>query len=85
MRLPESGEFVGQVVEFLGGSRVKVEKKNGVKILARITRKIKTKRIKIEKDDYVLISPWEIEPEKGDIVWRYKKTDISYLKHKGFI
>lgn len=85
MWLPENDEYVGKVVEFLGGGKVKVEKKDGLCTICRITGRLKAKQIQIEHNDHVLIRPWDFEPEKGDIVWRYKHTELGVLQKRGLI
>lgn len=85
IREPREGEIIGEVIEKLGGNRVSVECRDGYERICRIPGKLK-KRIWVKPDDIVVIKPWEGEYEKkGDVVWRYNKNQIGYLKKKGFL
>jgi len=85
MRIPKNDEYVGKIVEFLGGGKVKIEKKDGTCIICRIVGRIRAKKIQIRMNDYVLIKPWSIEPDKGDIIWRYIQADFGILQRNNLI
>ncbi len=69
----------------LGNRRMLVRCTDGHTRLCRIPGKIR-KRIWIKEGYIVLIDPWEIQSdEKGDILWRYNKGQVSWLKRKGFL
>jgi len=84
VRLPQGNELIGEVEETLGASRFKIRTKEGQELVCRIPGKFR-KRIKIRIGDLVLAKPWDIDPEKGDIVWIYNKTHASWLRKKGYI
>lgn len=84
VRMPRGKEQFGRIEEMLGGSRFMVKCKDGEKRICRIPGKFR-RRIKLKVDDVVLIKPWEVEPEKGDIVWIYNKTRSNWIKKKGYI
>ena len=70
--------------QLLGASKIKVMCADGKSRLGRIPGKIK-KRMWIREGDLVIIRPWEFQPEKVDIIYRYRKTQSSYLSRRGII
>jgi len=84
VRMPRGAEVLGEIVEMLGASRFKIACKDGVDRVCRIPGKFR-KRIKVSAGDWVIVKPWTIEPEKGDIEWIYTKTQASWLRRKGII
>lgn len=84
LRMPRNEELIGEIVELLGASRFRIECKDGTNRMCRIPGKMR-KRLKLRAGDWVLIKPWSIEPEKGDIVWIYTRTQASLMQKKGMI
>jgi len=84
VRMPRGSEVLGEIVELLGASRFKISCKDGVDRVCRIPGKFR-KRIKVRPGDWVIIKPWTIEPEKGDIEWIYTRTQANWLRRKGII
>lgn len=84
VRMPRGGEVLGEIVELLGASRFKIACKDGVERICRIPGKFR-KRIKVRAGDWVIVKPWSIEPEKGDIEWIYTRTQANWLRRKGMI
>lgn len=85
IRKPQEGEQFGIAIAMLGAGKVTVDCEDGKTRLGRIRGKLR-KRVWIRVGDVVLIKPWDIEPEtKGDIMWRYTRTQSNYLKRKGII
>ena len=84
VRLPRGKETLGEIEQILGASRFRIECKDGKTRLCRIPGKFR-KRIKVRPGDIVIVKPWDIEgDEKGDIVWIYNKTQMSWLRNKGY-
>lgn len=85
LRTPRNGEVLGQVLDLKGGSRMIVECLDGKTRLCRIPGKIRRK-LWIKVGDWVLVSPWSIEPnDKADIAFRYTNVQAELLRKKGFI
>ena len=86
MKLPNkrNGEIFGVADQLLGASKIKVLCADGKSRLGRIPGKLK-KRMWIREGDLVIIKPWEFQNEKSDIIWRYTKTQASYLSRKRMI
>ncbi|MFQ6012373.1 MAG: translation initiation factor eIF-1A [Thermoplasmata archaeon] len=85
-RLPKKGkgEMFGIADQLLGASHIKVACADGISRLSRIPGKLR-KRMWIREGDLVIVKPWDFQPEKADIVFRYLKTEATYLSRKGVI
>lgn len=70
--------------QLLGASRLRVMCADGRSRLARIRGKMR-RRMWIRTGDLVVLKPWEFQDEKADVVWRYTKTEATYLSRKGMI
>ena len=83
VRMPRrnEGEMFGIADQLLGASRIKVMCADGKMRMARIPGKMK-KRMWIREGDLVIIRPWKFQDEKSDVVWRYTKTQASYLSRR---
>ncbi|AGB05096.1 eukaryotic/archaeal initiation factor 1A [Aciduliprofundum sp. MAR08-339] len=76
------GEMFGIVDKILGGSRMIVMCADGKSRMARIPGKIK-RRMWIKEGDLVVIRPWDFQDEKADVIYRYTRTQASYLSRNG--
>ena len=70
--------------ECLTTNRVTVRCADGNERTARIPGRMQ-KRIWIREDDVVLVEPWDWQDEKGDITWRYEKSEADQLREEGRI
>ena len=84
VRLPKGSEFIGVVDKRLGGSRMHIRKTDGSIILARVPGRMK-KYLWIREGDIVLLEPWELDPDKADLIYKYKQTEIKILSKKGLL
>jgi len=82
--LPEQGELLGRVQKISGGNQVLVRCTDGVVRLCRIRGKMK-RRMWIREGDVVLVSPWDFDPKRADIVWRYIKDHADWLENNGYM
>ena len=62
---------------------MKVRCADGQERLGRIRGKIK-KRMWTRLGDLVIVSPWDFQQERCDIVHRYRKTEAMWLEKKGY-
>jgi translation initiation factor 1A len=84
-RLPREGEVLGYAEKLLGNERVLVRCLDGHTRLCRIRGKMK-RRVWVRTNDLVIVSPWDFQFEKrGDIIYRYRRNQIDYLKTHGFL
>ena len=85
MVLPAANDVLGIAVKLLGFDRVLVKCQDGHERLCRIRGKMK-RRVWIREGDIVLVSPWDFQSDKrGDIFWRYKRSQAEWLRKKGYL
>ena len=86
VRLPreKQGEVLGIADQLLGASRIMVMCADGKKRIGRIPGKMK-KRMWIRAGDLVILRAWEFQDEKADTLFRYTKTESTYLSRRGVI
>jgi translation initiation factor 1A len=82
--LPQQGEILGRVVKISGGNQVIVACVDGVTRLCRIRGKMK-RRMWIRERDVVLVSPWDFDNKRADIIWRYIKYHADWLENNGYM
>jgi translation initiation factor 1A len=85
MMLPTANDVLGVAMRLLGFDRVLVQCQDGHERLCRIRGKMK-RRVWIRQGDIVLVSPWDFQSDKrGDVIWRYKRNQVEWLRRKGYL
>ena len=85
MVLPSANDVLGVAIKLLGFDRVLVKCQDGNERLCRIRGKMK-RRVWIREGDVVLVSPWDFQSDKrGDLIWRYTKSQAEWLRRKGHL
>ena len=85
VKLPREGQVLGVVDQRLGASRMRVKCLDGKTRLCRIPGRLKRK-LWVREEDIVLVEPWELQgDEKGDIIFKYRPTQVNWLKKKGYL
>ena len=88
IRLPlpkkHKGEMFAIAERLMGGSRINVICADGKSRLARIPGRIK-RRQRVRAGDLVIIKPWDIQNEKADIIFRYRRTQAIILSRRKLI
>ena len=85
VRLPRGNETLGVLEQRLGGSRCRVRCLDGKTRICRIPGRLK-RSLWVREADIVLIQPWELKgDEKGDIIYKYRKNQVSWLKNQGHL
>lgn len=83
IKLPKGNEVIGIVETRLGANKMLVRCFDGNSRVCRIPGKY-NKRLWVRPRDVVLVQPWEFKGnEKGDLIYKYSKAAIQWLKHKG--
>jgi translation initiation factor 1A len=83
--LPEASDVLGIAEKMLGNDRFLIKCQDGYERLCRIRGKMK-RRAWIRKGDIVLVSPWDFQfKTRGDIIWRYKRNQVEWLRMKGYL
>ncbi|MFH2028278.1 MAG: translation initiation factor eIF-1A [Nanoarchaeota archaeon] len=85
MKLPRGKEVFGVLEKRLGGSRMEIRCLDGKKRICRIPGRLK-RRLWVREGDIVIVEPWEYSgEERGDLVYKYTKSQIEFLKRKGYL
>jgi len=85
VRLPRDKQVIGIVEQRLGGSRMYVRCLDGKTRTCRIPGRMKRK-LWVREGDVLLVEPWEFaQDDKGDIVFKYRPSQIDYLKKRGYL
>ncbi|HLC37211.1 MAG TPA: translation initiation factor eIF-1A [Candidatus Nanoarchaeia archaeon] len=85
VRVPRGKETLGVLEQRLGASRTKVKCLDGKVRICRIPGRLK-RSLWVREGDIVLVEPWEYGgDEKGDIIFKYRKNQIDWLKKKGYL
>jgi translation initiation factor 1A len=83
--VPKGDESFGIVEQRVGGSRMIVRCMDGKTRNCRIPGRLK-KRLWVREGDLVIVKPWEFGGDaKGDVILKYRKNQVDYLKHKGYL
>ena len=85
IKLPKHNQSLGIVDQRLGASRMKVKCLDGKTRICRIPGRLK-RRLWVREGDTLLVEPWEFGgDEKGDVIFKYRPIQISFLKNKGLL
>ncbi len=84
-KLPRGRQVIGILERRVGGSRNIVRCMDGKTRNCRIPGRLK-RRLWVREGDILLIEPWELSGDKkGDIIFKYKPTQISVLRQRGYL
>ncbi len=85
IKLPRGKEVFGILEQRLGGSRMRIRCLDGKTRICRIPGRLK-RRLWVRENDIVIVEPWEFSgDEKGDLVFKYTPTQVSYIRRRGFL
>ncbi|MAG45401.1 MAG: translation initiation factor eIF-1A [Nanoarchaeota archaeon] len=85
VKLPREKQHFGVVDQRLGASRMRVRCLDGKNRICRIPGRLK-RRLWVREGDLVLVEEWDLGgDEKGDIVFKYRPSQIDWLKRKGHL
>ncbi len=82
VKVPRKGEFIGIVLQRLGGNRMSIKTSDNKTRNCRVPGKFKRK-FWIRDGNFVIVRPWPDDDDKGDIVYQYRPNEIIQLKKKG--
>lgn len=87
-RLPlprrERGEIFAVANQLLGAARIRVMCEDSVPRMGRITGKMK-KKMWVREGDLLIIRPWGFQEGKADILFRYSRTQSTYLARRNLL
>ena len=83
LKLPNknNNEMFAIADRLMGGSRINVVCADGKSRMARIPGRMK-RRQRVRAGDLVIIKPWDIQNEKADIIFRYRRTQAIVLSRR---
>ena len=86
LKLPNrnKSEMFAIAERLMGGSRIHVVCADGKSRLARIPGRMK-RRQRVRTGDLIIIKPWDIQNEKADIVYRYRRTQAVILSRRNLL
>lgn len=85
VRLPKRTEVIGIVEIRLGMGKSNIRCTDSKTRLCRVPGSMK-RRLWVRPGDIVLVEPWEFGgDEKGNIIYKYKKTQVNWLREKGHL
>jgi len=85
VKLPRGKQSIGFLDQRLGASRMRVKCFDGKTRICRIPGRLKRK-LWLREGDIILVEPWELGgDEKGDIIFKYRPSQIEWLKRNNYI
>ncbi|MBI2106175.1 translation initiation factor eIF-1A [Candidatus Woesearchaeota archaeon] len=85
VKLPREKQSLGIVDQRLGASRMRVRCLDEKTRICRIPGRLKRK-LWVREKDLVLVEPWQMGgDEKGDIIFKYRPSQVEWLKKKGYL
>jgi translation initiation factor 1A len=85
IKLPRGNQTLGILEQRVGASRMKVRCLDGKNRICRIPGRLK-RRLWVRENDILIVEPWEFGGEsKGDVLYKYTPTQVSFLKRKGYL
>jgi len=83
LKLPNKNnkEMFAIADRLMGGSRITVVCADGKSRMARIPGRMKRKQ-RVRAGDLVIIKPWDIQNDKADIIFRYRRTQAVILSRR---
>lgn len=83
--LPRDNQCFGLLEQRLGASRMRVRCFDGKTRICRIPGRLK-RHLWVREGDIVVVEPWELGgDEKGDIIYKYSRVQVQFLKGKGYL
>lgn len=82
--LPRGKETIGIIEQRLGGNKMMVACLDGKKRNSRVPGRLKRK-LWLRPGDVVIVEPWELDFNKGDIIFKYRTNQIEWLKQNGYL
>lgn len=85
IKIPRNNQTFGIIEQRLGASRMRARCLDGKTRICRIPGRLK-RYLWVREGDVVIVEPWEFSgEEKGDIIYKYTKSQVEFLKRKGYL
>lgn len=83
-KLPKGSEVIGIIEQRLGGNKMMVNCLDGKSRNCRVPGRLRRK-LWLRPNDVVIIEPWELDHNRGDVVFKYRVNQIEWLKQNGHL
>jgi len=84
VRLPRGEELIGIIEQRLGGNKMMVNCSDGKSRNCRVPGRLRRK-LWLRPNDVVIIQPWELDKNKGDVIFKYRPNQVAWLKKNGYL
>ena len=84
VKLPRNGEVIGIIEQRLGGNKMLVDCLDGKARNCRVPGRLR-RALWLRPGDVVIIELWELDKEKGDVIFKYRPNQVEWLKQKGYL
>jgi len=84
VRLPRGKEVIGILEQRHGGNKMLINCLDGKSRNCRVPGRLK-RALWLRPRDVVIISPWEFDDSKGDVIFKYRLNQIEWLKKHGYL
>ena len=82
--LPKGEQVIGIIEQRLGGNKMMVSCLDGKSRNCRVPGRLK-RMLWLRENDVVIIEPWELDKNKGDVLLKYKPNQIEWLKRNNYL
>lgn len=84
VKLPRGKEILGIIEQRFGGNKMKVACLDGKTRNCRVPGRLKRK-LWLRPNDVIIMEPWELNNERGDILFKYRPNQVAWLRKKGYL
>jgi translation initiation factor 1A len=84
VKLPRGKEVLGIIEQRLGGNKMMVDCLDGKSRNCRVPGRLKRK-LWLRPNDIVIIEPWELDNNKGDVLFKYRPNQVAWLRKNGYL
>jgi len=84
VKLPGKNEVLGIIEQRLGGNKMLVACLDGKSRNCRVPGRLR-RALWLRPADVVIIELWELDKDKGDVIFKYRPNQVEWLKEKGYL
>ena len=84
VRLPREKQVLGIIEQRLGGNKMMVSCLDGKSRNCRVPGRLK-RALWLRPGDVVIIEFWELDKDKGDVIFKYRPNQVEWLKTHGYL
>ena len=84
VKLPRGKEILGIIEQRLGGNKMMVNCLDGKSRNCRVPGRLR-RRLWLRPNDVVIVEPWELNFERADILFKYNKNQVAWLRKNNYL